>query len=461
MGGRMAFLYGDSTPSPLESNFLEFLRDALDFSVLVLHADANIAGIHERKHACARSAEEEIERLQTFGRTVVAAIHDAPKGEAESETARCAAQLAVASADAVNAATDAISRTLADEIAQADADESAQRAASFKALEALLLPHAPPDAKVVVRVERQPDGAYAANVRGESATGLRWRIDLAITEEDVFHAAAPLERLSPQMEFLAPEQTGWLKKEVKPRPQRLDRFFLAEATDDGREVVLKLRTPAGDPGFEIGVDPASSVVRATKTGKEGDMSFEVSEGDTPKLVSLAEKLRGALAELKGARLVEATFESGEFILHPVFRDVVERLVAQMAPIVKEILRHSLTQTELVIRRLLSNERREEIFVAKATLRDKYRDLPPEQRALFDGFGLDTLPPPAPPSVPPSTPPPAAQNHVEVVEAVVPPAMRSEVAPSQPPPPPSWRPPPSWPPGTTPRWRQRPPPRSSS
>jgi hypothetical protein len=455
----MAFLYGDSTPSPLESNFLEFLRDALDFAVLVLHTDANIAAIRERKEASARSAESEIERLQTFGRIVMAAIQDAPKGEADSETTRCAAELAVTSANTVSASTDAVNRTLAEENAQADADEAAQREASFKALETLLLPHAPPETHITFLLERQADASYAASLLAEATMGLRWRIDLAIPEGHVFRSPAPIDKLAPQLEFNAPEETGWLKKEVKPRPQRVERFFLTEATDDGRRVTLKLRTVAGDSGFELGVDLGSSRVDATKTSKDGDVTFDLSDEDTLKLVALAEKMRASLAELQGERLVEATFDSGEFRLHPVFKDVVGRLVTKMSPIVQEIARHSLTRTELVIRRLLSNERREEIFVTKTTLRDKYAELPREQRALFDVFAFETLPPPP---LPVSPAQPEEMDLVEIVEPAAPP-VRSEVAKSQPPPAPSWNPPPlaqSWPPGSTPKWRRLPP-RSSS
>jgi hypothetical protein len=454
----MAFLYGDSTPSPLESNFLEFLRDALDFSVIVLHADANIEAIRRRKHASARSAEEEVERLQAFGRVVTAAIQDAPKGDADSETSRCAAQLSIASSDAVSASTDAVNRTLAEEIAQAEADEAAQREASFKALEALLLPHAPTDARLTTSVERQIDGSYTVSLRGESATGLAWRFELTLPEGHVLQSIAPLDRLEPQLEFQAPEQTGWLKKEVKPRPQRLERYVLAESSDDGTQIVLKLLASGGEQGFDFIVTPTSSDVVATRKGKEGDLAFDLSDEDAPKIVSLAEKLRGALAELKEGRLVEATFDSGDFRAHPVFKEVVERLVSQMAPTVQEIARHSLTQTELVIRRLLSNERREEIFVTKSTLREKYAALPREQRSMFDAFGFDTLPPPPPmPSV--SEGPPV--DGPAIAPQLEPPPLRSEVAKSQPPPPPAWLAPPSWPPGSTPRWRRRPPSGSSS
>jgi hypothetical protein len=455
----MAFLYGDSTPSPLETNFLELLRDTLDFAVVVLEADANIERIHERKVQSAQAADEEIERLQTFGGVVVDAIRDAPKGEEDSETSRCAAHLTVKVGEAVSASTDAVHRTLAAEVAQADADLVAQREASFKALETLLLPHDVLDAKVVRRIERQPDGSHVASLLGDATIGLQWRIALAIPEGHVFAASAPLDRLAPQMEFFAPEQTGWLKKEMKPRPQRLERFALIELTDDGHEVGLKLRAIAGEHGFDFSIAPRSGAVSASRTGKEGDAPFDLTEEDTRKIIELSEKAREALAELKGERLIEATFESGDFRLHPRFRDLVERLVAQMAPIVQEIARHSLTRTELVIRRLLSNERREEIFVTKATLREKYAPLPKEQRTLFDAFGFDTLPPPAPPEKLPSEPPQVA---LPAPEPAVSEALRTEVAPSRPPPPPSWvRPPrsPSGPP-SGPTWR-RPPPRSSS
>jgi hypothetical protein len=159
-------------------------------------------------------------------------------------------------------------------------------------------------------------------------------------------------------------------------------------------------------------------------------------------------------------LVEATFESGDFRLHPKFRDLVERLVAQMAPIVQEITRHSLTRTELVIRRLLSNERREEIFVTKATLREKYAPLPDEHRALFHPFGFETLPPPPPPTSLEGSGADGPDSPTE--DPVVSEPLRTEVAPSQRPPAPSWVRPPraSSGPPSGPTWR-RPPPRSSS
>ena len=56
----MEFLYGDSTPSPLTSNFLEFLRDAIDFGVFALHVDDEIATIRERARATGQAAGSKI-----------------------------------------------------------------------------------------------------------------------------------------------------------------------------------------------------------------------------------------------------------------------------------------------------------------------------------------------------------------------------------------------------------------
>ena len=417
----MGFLYGDSTPSPLESNFLEFLRDALDFSVVLLRADENIRALHRRRAADARSADEQIARLEAFGGVVTTSIQEAAGGDDGSETSRCAAHLVKATADAVAVSLEAVRADLAARVAHADSEEAAEREACFKALDGLLLPHAPPEARVVTHLERTPAGPLQGSVKGEATFGLGWQTELAIPEGHPFASALPIERLTPQLEISAPAAAGWLKKELKMRPQRLERFALTDVTDDGERVGLKLRADVGsDQGFDFEVNPRDGAVSATRTTKEAgvDGAFDVSAEDAAKLVSLAEKVRSAIAEIKGGRLVEATFGEGDFRAHPAFEDVVERLVGLIAPIVKEIARHSLTPTELVIRRLLSNERREEIFVTKAALHEKVAHLPATQRMLFDSLGLV-------PAAVSLTPEPLPSD---------PPDIRSEVARSEPPPP---------------------------
>jgi hypothetical protein len=432
----MEFLYGDSTPSPLKSNFLEFLRDAIDFGVFALHVDDEIAVIRERTRATVQAADDEIARLEALGRAVAGAVGAAPKGAIESETSRCAAQLSAASAEMVAQAVAAVRERLEGERGLLAAEEAAQREACSHALENLLLPHSPPDSSVSVLVQRGPDRTYSAWRLGETRFGLRWRVDLAIPAGHTFARETPMERLAPHVEVHAPEQAGWLKKEVKLRALRLDRFVLTEAADDGRNVKLQLRNDSSAAhGLDIEVDTNLGKVSATRAGPSDDPSagaFELPDEDVTKLVDLAEKVRGAGAELTATRLAEATIEDVDIRQEPTFSRLVEQLVASMAPIVQEVARHSLTSTELVLRRTISSERREEIFVTKATLREKFMPLRPELRGIFGRLGLDTLAPP-PPRVP-SVPATPEENDW--------PQARAELKPSDPPPPlRSSRPPP--------------------
>jgi hypothetical protein len=126
----------------------------------------------------------------------------------------------------------------------------------------------------------------------------------------------------------------------------------------------------------------------------------------------------SLAEAKRQRLIEAKYGDVDFHQVPTFVDVVDRLVMQLAPIAHEIARHSLEPDELVLRWRLADDRREEIFVSKTTLREKYERLPRDAWKLFEPLGLS-----APLSR--SLPPRAASEPGAA-------AVRSELAPSRPP-----------------------------
>jgi hypothetical protein len=429
----MEFLYGDSTPSPLTSNFLEFLRDSIDFGVFALHVDDELASIHERERATTHAADQEVERLDSLGAAVAAAIDAAAKGEVESETARCATQMATTSAEMVAVSTTSVRAQLEGQLASLTAEEAAQREACFKALESLLMAHSPPKSAVSVRIERSSNRTYSAWRHGETSFGLVWRVDLAVPAGHAFAGESPLEKLAPHAEVHAPEKSGWLKKEVKIKPTRLDRLLLTEAVDDGQTVTLMLRTDAtGAIGVDFAINLAAGTVTATRAGAGDDPSsgaFEVPAEDVPGLVALAEKIRAAAGELTATRLADATLREIELRQAPKFAPFVEQLVDFMAPIVQEVARHSLTATELVLRRLITRERREEIFVAKATLREKYQPLRPEQREIFERLGLDAAPGSRRGSLAPRDEEDGWSARAEVPRSDPPPALK----PSRPPP----------------------------
>jgi len=80
-------------------------------------------------------------------------------------------------------------------------------------------------------------------------------------------------------------------------------------------------------------------------------------------------------------------------------------------VVQEIAWRSRSATELVLKRLLADDRREEIFVTKVELTKKFEPLPQNLRRVFDPLGLSDEPaspaakPPVRPLPRPLTEPP--------------------------------------------------------
>ena len=120
--------------------------------------------------------------------------------------------------------------------------------------------------------------------------------------------------------------------------------------------------------------------------------------------------------------------------------MVERLVEKMAPVVREIARHSLSPNELVLKRLLDNGRREEIFVSRQELEQKFEGLGDPWRALFVTLGLAEAPrlalvtqPEQPASVPELAPAPVVVPPPVIIPARTEEAVAASPTASQPPP----------------------------
>jgi hypothetical protein len=431
----MNYLYGDSSASRLKSNFLEYFRDALDCAVFVLQADAKMKAGRNQIRLLGEKAEEETARLERFITSVTQAVKTGDHGEADSPTAKCAARLEVVVADVHKGTLDGLRKTLADAIARIEAEEAAAREECGIALGRLLAPHDPPDGTHVLKLTLGDDQRYKATLTGTSPPELVWQLAVAIPDGHAWTNPMKVERLVPHLEIKAPALAGWITKEVKRKPQRIERLVVSSIVDDGSTFRFELRTETTpETGFDFAVDiDRKRVTSAARIGPSDDASvgpFDPVDEDVALLVELASKLRASMSGLERKPSAQATFEKTDFRALPSFVDFVVRFVEVLAPIVNEIAKRSLTPNELVLRRPLGNDRREEIFVSKATLREKLATLPEDLRALFDPLGLD------PSNEPAKRPMPRSDEDK--------PAVRSELPKSVPPPPRTSRPPPAVP-----------------
>jgi hypothetical protein len=441
----MSYLYGDSTPSQMEVNYIEVLRDVVDLCVQVLSADQRVAKGRERLRVLGEETAIEAERLQKLDTLVARAFDGAASdiGAAESASARCAEAIRRSAGELVRAETASLRAAYDSESAGRAAEEAREREGGVKALETLLIKHELPATAVDLHLAVSGGTRYACRALAKTSFGLDAVFELDVPVNNPFERVVRIDRLVDRLEIQAPEIGGWLHKEVKLRPQHLDKHHVAElsiaAGADG-ECVLKLRSGADGTGSGFDVTFAKGVneeggVRLTRVepqGKTTEESFDAEEVDARKLRVVLDKLVKASAELKAhrLRLVEAKLDGEDLRTHARPTLLIERLVGTIAPAVQEIASRSQSREELVLRRLLSGDRREEIFVSKSELKGKLDPLSDENRTFFEPLWV--VPPPGT----------SKAQHVSVtVPAPTPrrlptPAFGTFVtAPSPPPPPP--------------------------
>src|SRR6476659_4309186 len=101
VGGHMSYLYGDSTPSSFEINFVDFLRDCLDFGVQVALSTDGLRRVTDRGHVLRREARSNIDRLEKLGTGVELAVKSLSIEEGDTPTARCALAIIRSTTDLV------------------------------------------------------------------------------------------------------------------------------------------------------------------------------------------------------------------------------------------------------------------------------------------------------------------------------------------------------------------------
>lgn len=407
----MRYLFGDSTESALEFNYLAFLRDAVDACVAILHSDAGLAAGRERKAARERAASEAIHAVEAFGKAAHQVAEPVAHGSPETPVGRAAAAVQHATTDAVRRESAQARAALQADLELIESEGQRLRSRCVAALGTLLQSHDLPDAEESILV-RWTGGGYEARLKQKAKFGAEALIELDIPSSSLFAHDVRIDRISDGVEIHAPESAGWLKKEVKMVPHRLGRHHVTEVIVSGAGITFKVRasSEAGAGGFDIQVGRKGDI-KIDRSGNPGDegLQFETDDRDVGKLTILGEKLEAAADALREHRraLAGAQLDGAPLADHAHPKVLAERLIEAMAPVVRQIAQHSLSPGELVLKRLLAGDRREEIFVSKSELAQKLEALPASLRKTFAPLGLADAGPepavavPAPPVLPPA------------------------------------------------------------
>src|SRR5688572_19478603 len=108
----MAYLYGDLSPAPFTTNFLEELRDGVDFAAALADADQCIGTADARRDALRRAADEETARIDSLVNAIGSAIQTSEKGDESSTTMMLANEVSKLVGERRSAAEVAIEKRL-------------------------------------------------------------------------------------------------------------------------------------------------------------------------------------------------------------------------------------------------------------------------------------------------------------------------------------------------------------
>jgi len=404
----MTYLYGDSTPSALEINFIEFLRDAVDFCVQVLAADERVSEGKTRTRALEEASTAEILKIDRIGALVPKALEGAPAGDAESAAARCVAAIVRSADELVRAAKGEVAASFDAESKKREEAEARDREVCLKALEALLIKHDLPEMQSDLHVALVAAARYACRMTARTAFGLEAAVELEVPLNHLFEKVLRVDRVMERLEVQVPELGGWLHKEMRLRTQHLEKHHVVElALESARDEVRLRASPDGKgPGFDVVYARDGAPPRLVRIDDDGNgaETFDVEDDDKAKLFALRDKLAAATAELTQHRkaVSEAKLDGESLRTHAHPALVVERLIGTVAPEVQEIAARSQSPGELVLRSQLAGDRREEIFLSKQELKAKIEPLTERHRALFQPLWQSATRPPK------SVSPPAAK-----------------------------------------------------
>jgi hypothetical protein len=393
----MSFLYGDLTPAPFTTSVLEEVRETIEFAAALADADQCIVTINARREELRRRADREKRRIDGLVDAMSAASARADKGEVGSAASGLASHFAKVIADGRNAAVASVERRLADDIKATEKETLEARADYFPMLERYLLVRVPPASTEVRRIElvgsKKDERHYTAGIVARSKVGLDWSIELGVPIESAWTKPIRVDDFADRLTITAPQLAGLLKKEVKSKDTKLDRHFVTRVIDDDAAPLhVELRDEIGAAeGFDLDVDLAENAIVIAKTGDaEDDESvgpFELAEEDREAVLAFATKLRAEVRSFTKNRLVRATFDRAPFDgenteAQPKLVALVARLADTLSPLLGEISSRSRSEDELVLRRVLDDGRREELYLPKSRLRDLLDGLDTKHLDMF-------------------------------------------------------------------------------
>ncbi len=403
------YVYGDSTPFPYDMDFIRTIDDAVTCCVALLEAETSIVEAQDQATLAEQARQEERVHLSDLGNSVRDAIMHERSNARSERVVQTGTRLLSAARATVESQMALLEKETEEAVNEAKKKVAAARAEVHLAVESFLAVHDVPKTDVELSLVCSDEGAGAI-VTTTASYGLQASFDVAIPDSHAWRKTRRVREVCEGTVINPPKQVGILKKRIEPRPFKLDDLYVRSfviGPDKGKITFNK--KPQRPDCAEIELDFRGEVTRAIfrpidpKTNAKGDV-YELTPDDRTVVLRLWRFITAACEDLCKARkaMKRALFE-GRPIVDVSPETLCRRIVAVLAPIVREIARRAGARGELSLRRALGAWERHESFITCEELLSRTYDLPVHARRILDPI---CQPQKTRSVVPPALPPPS-------------------------------------------------------
>ncbi len=385
------YRFGDGTPFPLRENFIETLVAVVDCCVALYHVEAQVEEHQAHIRDARRRAAEELRRLDALHGLIETAVAPLMAGREQRSgraSEQAAAKIFEASASIIRSTRAGVSRRR--ETAEHEIVPPRVLGGVPVALGQFFCRHQLPDTEWHARWLAGGEGPATAEIGAHATRELELVFRAALPPDSFWARPIPMAQL-----FHGPVTALTEGGRGRPRQLRLDPMVLIEVQAmPGREAMV-LRESTKRPGSGLHIlmprpgEPGPMVVALDKRDQSRGQPFYIDDLSAGALFGAWRTLERELPQIYASRQELAAARLGgrdvSELEHPA--QLGELILMAVAPLVREMRMRSRVPGELTLKRDVSVDRREEMFVPRQALWNKLSVLSPRHRQLFEAIGL--------------------------------------------------------------------------
>ena len=397
----VGYLYGDSTPFPLNDNFVETLKALSDMCVTLLRVDEQLDETEAKAQEARNLCNKEQARLEALASSLLKALEahvsDPQAPDAQATAVRCLQSVQ----QILEGAKSGLNGKRENAVRQVELGGVELRRSVLGAMESFFAAHELPEMVWGLHWRGGVgDAATKCQAIGSAPSGLQVALEVDPGGSSLWRRAARVDMVERNIHLHLPGEGSWLRRGQRAKETSLDHFFITEvhvAPERDALVIRKSdRHPSG--GYEVIVrqdgHSLPTIRQLAEDGGHVEEGVQIDGVDATTIERLWTRIESTMLDLvkRRTRVAGASLdgEPVDEIDRPA--RIAARLIQSVAPIVTEMAKRSPSPRELVLKceDPARPGHRDEVFVARDELLRKWKGLSMVRRGLFESWHLGRL-----------------------------------------------------------------------